>query len=91
MDIITHGRPFLTSRQHWWERVDNTVIEFHPSETSGSSRARTQTARLLDRDANDCAISVIFPRPLKTAEFILITNGIILCHPYIGLNATNTP
>ena len=41
---------FLTSRRHWWERVNNTVIEFHLSETSGSYR-------LIDRDANDCAIS----------------------------------
>ena len=47
---------FLTSRRHWWERVNNTVIEFHLSETSGLSGKRTRTARLVDRDANDCAI-----------------------------------
>ena len=50
-------RLFLTSRRHWWERVNNTVKEFHPSNTSGSSRARTRTTRWVDRDANDCAIS----------------------------------
>ena len=33
------------------------MIEFHPFVTSGSSQARTRTARLIDRDANDCAIS----------------------------------
>ena len=48
---------FLTSRRHWWERVDNTVIESHLCVTSGSSWARTLTARLIDRDANDCDIS----------------------------------
>ena len=52
---------FLTSRQHWWERVNNTVTEFHLSVTSGSGRPQTQIARLVDRDANDCAISL----PLK--------------------------
>ena len=55
--------PFLTSRWHWWEQANNTVIESHLSVTSGSSRARTQTARLTDRDANDCAIS---PPQLKS-------------------------
>ena len=45
---------FLTSRRHWWERVNNTVIEFHLSVTSGLSRARTWTAHLTDIDANDC-------------------------------------
>ena len=53
---------FWTSRQYWWERVNNTVIEFHLSETSRSSRERTRAARLIDRDANDCAIS---PPPAK--------------------------
>ena len=33
------------------------MIEFHPSTTSESSRERTRAARLIDRDANDCAIS----------------------------------
>ena len=47
---------FLTSRRHWWERVNNTVIEFHLSVTSGSRRARTRIACLVDTDANDCAI-----------------------------------
>ena len=49
---------FSTSRRHWWERVNNTVIESHLSVTSGSRRARTRIARLVDRDANDCAISL---------------------------------
>ena len=48
---------FLTSRRHWWEWVSNTVIESHLSMTSGSSGAQTRTARLIDRDANNCAIS----------------------------------
>ena len=48
---------FLTSRRHWWERVNNTVIEFHLSVTSASNQARTRITRLEDRDANDCAIS----------------------------------
>ena len=48
---------FLTSCRHWWERVNNTVIEFHLSVTSGSSQVQTRAARLIDRDANDCAIS----------------------------------
>ena len=33
------------------------MIEFHLSNTSGSRQARTRIARLVDRDANDCAIS----------------------------------
>ena len=36
--------------------MNNTVIEFHLSKTSGLSGKRTRTARLVDRDANDCAI-----------------------------------
>ena len=55
---------FLTSRWHWWERVNNTEIESHLSVTSGLSRAQTQTAPLTDRDANDFAIS---QPPTKTA------------------------
>ena len=52
---------FLTSRRHWWEQVNNTVIESHLSVTSGLSWARTQPTGLTDRDTNDCAIS---PHPL---------------------------
>ena len=48
---------FLTSCRHWWEQANSTVIEFHPSITSGSRGAQTCIARLIDRDANDCAIS----------------------------------
>ena len=44
----------LTSCWHWSEQVISTVIEFHLSNTSGSRRARTWIARLVDRD---CAIS----------------------------------
>ena len=54
---------FLTSHRHWWEQVNNTMIESHLSVTSGSRRAQTRIARLVDRDANNCAIS---PRPQKT-------------------------
>ena len=50
---------FLTSRRHWWEQVNSTVIEFHLSETSRSRRARTRIARLLDRDAN-CVLEIAF-------------------------------
>ena len=35
---------------------NDTVIESHLSVRSGLSRARTRTACLTDRDANDCAI-----------------------------------
>ena len=48
---------FLTSRRHWWEHVNNTVIESHLSETSGSYRARTWMDHVADRDATYCAIS----------------------------------
>ena len=48
---------FWTSRRHWWKRVNSTVKEFYPSNTSGSSREWTRATRLIDRDANDCAIS----------------------------------
>ena len=63
-----HGL-FWTSRRHWWERVNNTVIEFHLSVTSGSSRARTRIAHLVDRDANDCAIS---PSPSSAGCILLL-------------------
>ena len=53
---------FLTSRQHWWEQVNNTTIEVHLSVTSGSRQVRTRIARSVDRDDNDCAIS---PPPLR--------------------------
>ena len=48
---------FWTSRRHWWEQFNSTLIEFHLSETSGLCRSRTWTAGLTDRDANHCAIS----------------------------------
>ena len=52
----------LTSHQHWWERVNNTLIESHLSNTSGSRWARTRIACLVDRDSNNCHIS---PPPTK--------------------------
>ena len=48
--------------------VHNIPIESHLFETSGSYRARTRTAHLVDRDANDCAISP----PLLNNWFICI-------------------
>ena len=48
---------FVTSRRHWWERVNSTVIEFHLTNISRSRRTRTRIASLVERDANDCAIS----------------------------------
>ena len=56
---------FLTSRRHWWEQVRNTVIESHLSVTSGLSQERTWTARFIDKDANDCAIS---PPPAEIVD-----------------------
>ena len=56
---------FLTSHRHWWERVNSTLIEFHLSETNGLSGERTRAARLVDRDANDCAIP---PSPQLVVE-----------------------
>ena len=73
-DIITHGRPFLTSRRHWWEQVNSTVIEFHLSNTSGSRRARTRIARLVDRDSNNCAIS---PPPISCPIVVACTTCFI--------------
>ena len=55
---MTHGPPFWTNRQHWWEQFNSTVTAYHLSETSGSYRARTWPDRMADRDATDCAISL---------------------------------
>ena len=49
---------FWTSRRHWWQQVNSSVIEFHLSNTSGSRRERTRIACLVDRDSNHCAISL---------------------------------
>ena len=62
---------FLTSRWHWCEQVNNTVIESHLSLTSRLRRARTRTARLTDRDANQCAIS---PPPQRCENMFNILN-----------------
>ena len=64
---------FLTSRRHWWERVNNTVIESHLSVTSGLSRERTRVARFIDKDANDCAIS---PPPAVIVTSVTRESGI---------------
>ena len=48
--------------------INSTVIEFHLSNTSRSRRARTWIARLVDRDATDCAISP--PHNELEAEFM---------------------
>ena len=71
---------FLTSRRHWWEQVNSTVIEFHLSNTSGSRQARTRIAHLVNRDANNCAISPplyiwfnVDVRYTPTIRLILIT------------------
>ena len=73
------GGLFLTSRRHWWERVNNTVIEFHLSETSRSCRAQTQTARLIDRDANDCAISPPRERNWKISYIVQPITHVMGC------------
>ena len=49
---------YWTTRQHWWEQVDNMLVDLHLSETNGSSWARTWTARLTDVDAKYYAISL---------------------------------
>ena len=51
------GGLWWISRRHCREHVNNKLIEFHLSNTSVSRRARTRIVRLVDRDANDCAIS----------------------------------
>ena len=63
-----------TSRRHWWEQFNNTLIEFHLSETSGSCWARTWTACLTDRDTNHCAIS---PPPCNNCQLYKNTNNCI--------------
>ena len=45
--------------------VNNTVIEFHLSVTSGSSRAQTWTARLIET-----LMTVLFPHPLHILYII---------------------
>ena len=52
--MITHERPMVNQS---WGQVDNTIIEFHLSETNGLCRARTWAACLTDRDANNYTIS----------------------------------
>ena len=62
-------RLFLTSRQHWWEQVNNTVVEFHPSENKwivpganlDGPRGRQRRYRL-------CC----FPAPLSVGETIVL-------------------
>ena len=49
---------FWTSHQHWWERVDNMLVDLHLSVTNRLSRARAWMARFTDRNTNHCAISL---------------------------------
>ena len=78
---------FLTSRRHWWEQVNSTVIEVHLSNTSRSTRAQNWIARLVDRDSNDC----YFPAPrisainvLEMRRFIHIFMFFTLMHVFDG-------
>ena len=66
-DIMTHGRPFLTSRRHWWERVNNTVIEFHLSETDRTGLEPGWTAW-----QTETLPTVLFPRPSLTVQFYIV-------------------
>ena len=50
-----------TSHQHWWEEVDNLLVDLHLSETNGPCRAWTWTAHVTDREANHYAISLPLP------------------------------
>ena len=68
----------------WWERVNNTVIEFHLSITSGSRRTRTQIARLVDRDATDCAISP----PLTMNQSLKYTMSV--CNRYLCIQTVSS-
>ena len=74
---------FFTSRRHWWERVNSTVIEFHLSNTSGSRRARTRIARLVDRDSNDCDISLSpIVVVVEVVVIVVVVVVILLTHKY---------
>ena len=51
---------FLTSGWHWWERVDNTVIEFHLSNTSRTRRrAWTRIMDWLNFEVIDQTLSLL--------------------------------
>ena len=71
-DFFESKIPTQNNHGHWWERVNNTVVEAHLSVTSRSSRVRTRTARLTDRDAHDCAIS---PPPISVDKVNYFTNS----------------
>ena len=51
-------RLFLTSRRHWWEQVNNTVIEFHLSETDRTGREPGRTTW-----QTETLPTVLFPAP----------------------------
>ena len=51
-------RLFLISRHHWWERVNNTAIEFHLSETDHTEREPGRTAW-----QTETLLTVLFPHP----------------------------
>ena len=65
LDMITHRPPLLNNRQHWWEQVDNMLVDLHISVTNGSSQAQAWTAHFTDRDANHYAISL---PPMKNSN-----------------------
>ena len=48
-----------TSRQHWWEQVDNMLVDLPLSVTNGSSWARAWMARFTDGDAHHYTISIL--------------------------------
>ena len=50
---------------YYTDIITHGQIEFPLSETSGLSGKRTRTARLVDRDANDCAIP---PPPKQVSD-----------------------
>ena len=52
------ARPLLNQLAALVLQVNYMLIESHLSETNGSYRARTWTARLTDRDTNHYAISL---------------------------------
>ena len=60
---------FLTTCRHWWERVNNTVIEFHLSETDRTGREPGRTAW-----QTETLPTVLFPRPRFGQELILLVD-----------------
>ena len=73
---------FLTSCRHWWEPINTTVIKFHPSITSESSRERTRAADLIDRDSNDCYFPARQPWSGCLCEIACKRSPAICCKRY---------